>query len=105
MDIRLRFVVQDSMKEQRGLVQQPLGRFHSFYDYAARERVQTRIFFGIQLLAVNTTTGRSLSDGVSPIFSRTSKPDMSGNRRSSARRSRMAARSGATSPPGQYPQR
>ena len=39
----------DAVQEQRGLIQQPFGRFHAFDDNASRHGVQLRILFGRQL--------------------------------------------------------
>ena len=41
----------DAVQEERGLVQQALGRFHAFDDDAARDGVQPRVLVGRQFLA------------------------------------------------------
>ena len=66
------------MEEKGGFVEQSLGRFDALHHHAASERVNPSVFVRRQFLPVKTTTGKSLSAGVSRRRSRTSKPDISG---------------------------
>ena len=55
-----RQVGDDAVQEQRGLVEQPLGRFDALHHDAARHGVQLRVLLGATArVPVNTTTGTS----------------------------------------------
>ena len=77
----------NAMQEQRCLVQQTFGRFDSLHHDASRQRVQTSVLFRRKLFPGKDDTGKSLSVGLSRNRSSTSKPDISGKRRSSTTQS------------------
>ena len=76
------------MQEQRGLVEQPLGRLDALDDDAARERVQLRVLLRRQLASGEDHHRHIRQRRRSSLMrSSTSKPDMSGSRRSSTTQS------------------
>ena len=88
------------MQEQRGLVQQPLGRLHVFEDDALGHRLELRLLVGGRSsLPVKTTTGTSRKAGSACIFSSSSKPVMSGSRRSSTTQSNGRSSSASSASP------
>ena len=79
-----------AVQEQRGFVEQPLRRFDALHDHAASQRVQPRILFRRQFLAGEYHHGHVAHVGVSRMRSSTSKPLMSGRRRSSTTQSKAS---------------
>ena len=82
-----------AVQEQRGLVEQPLRRLHALDHDAARHGVQLGVLLGGKL-AAGEHHDRHVGQRLSPrIRSSTSKPDMSGSRRSSTTQSHGCSRS------------
>ena len=91
LPLGFRQVGDDAMEEQRRLVEQPLRRLHVLQHDALRHRSQPRLLVGGQLLAGEHHDRQCrASDGVACIRSSSSKPLMSGSRRS-RRSSRTAS--------------
>ena len=83
-----RQVGDDAVQEQRGLVEQPLGRLHVLQHDALGHRLEPRpARRAVRSLPVKTTTGTSASAGSACSCSSSSKPVMSGRRRSSTTQS------------------
>ena len=76
-----------AMQEERGLVEQALGRFDVLDHDAAGKRVQLHVFFRGEFAAGEDDHGQILELGRVAELLKTSKPDMSGRRRSSTTQS------------------
>ena len=87
-----------AMQEQRRFVEQPLRRFDAFHHDAACHGVDPGVLLGRQLPPGEDDDRESDSAGSTFICSSTSKPDMSGSRRSSTTQSAVWSRSDCNAP-------